>query len=119
MKNNGFSIANCFCQSESIDKTFEARNFQSKAYYVDISFDKNIQHFDISVYSAEEGFIGCQKFFSQELIHDQDRNTYSIEKGQFIFIFDHNKKLGQVNIQFDHYTSTQIFLKNLDYDPRG
>ena len=113
------SIANCFCQSEDLNKTFEARNFQSQVYYVDVSFEKDISHFNIGVYSANTGFIDCQNFFSQELMYNEDRNTYSIQKGQFIFIFDHNKKLGQIKIQLDHYTSTDIFLKNLDYDPRG
>ena len=107
-------VANCFCQNEDIEKIYPARNFQSVPHYVDVSYEKDIKHFNIGVYSNETGFIGCENFFSQELIYNEDRNTYSIQKGKFIFIFDHNKKLGQIDVQLDHYTSTKIFLKNKD-----
>ena len=104
------SIANCFCQ-ESVDKVLDARNFQSQAYYIDYSFNADLDHYNIGVYSAEEGFVDCENFHGKELSFDADRNIYFIQKGSFTFYFDHNLKLGQIKVILDHYTATDLFVK--------
>jgi len=112
------SIANCFCQESVVGEIIDARNYQSKIYYIDYSYDKDVDHYNINVYSGETGFIDCENFHGRELKHDEIRNIYYIDKGSFIFYFDHNKKLGQVHVRFDHYQRTDLFVINLDYDVR-
>ena len=109
------SISNAFCQKESAEEILEARNFQSQQYYIDYSFDADLDHYNIGIHSAKTGFIDCQNFHGKELKLDADRNIYYIQKGSFTFYFDHNKKLGQIKVVLDHYTTTDLFVKNLDY----
>ena len=112
-------VANCFSQAESVvGEIIDARNFQSEIYYIDYSYDASLDHYNIGVHYSETGFIDCENFHGKELKFDENRNIYYIDKGSFIFYFDHNKKLGQVHVRFDHYRRTDLFVINLDYDVR-